>query len=271
MARRFDPVHLGSPRFRTLERGPFLVTEAWFPPGLGLPPHEHDRAVVAVTLEGGWDSVMLARPYACARGTLLIEPAGERHSNRFGTCGGRVLVLQPDLADRDALGLASRALEYPMAFGSAAAALVARRLRDEIHAPDALTPLAIEALSLELLVVASRGSATADRRPPAWLARVVEHVQAHARESLTLAGLAAVGGVHPAHLTRAFRRHEGTSVASFVRGLRLAWAAERLAASHQSIAEIAAEAGFADQSHFTRAFRARTGRTPRQYRERATV
>ena len=89
-------------------------------------------------------------------------------------------------------------------------------------------------------------------------------------EALTLAEVAAVGGVHPAHLAREFRRHHHTSVASYVRCLRLTWAQGRLASSGDSIASVALEAGFADQSHFTRAFRRHSGLTPHAFRERAT-
>lgn len=195
MARRFDPVHLGSPRFHTREEGPFLVTDAWFPPGLCLPPHQHDRAVVAVTLDGGWDSVMLRRPYECATGTLLVEPAGERHSNHFGSAGGRVIVMQPDLSSGREFEAATLALDQPLAVGFRSAVPLALRLRDEIHAPDAISPLAIEALCLELVVVAARRMAIVDRTPPRWLTRVADYLHAHAREPMTLAGIAAVAGV----------------------------------------------------------------------------
>jgi AraC family transcriptional regulator len=47
--------------------------------------------------------------------------------------------------------------------------------------------------------------------------------------------------------------------------LRLEWAAARLS-EERSLAQIALEAGFADQSHFTRAFRRHFGVTPGRYR-----
>ncbi|MGH9372377.1 MAG: AraC family transcriptional regulator [Vicinamibacterales bacterium] len=266
MTRRFDPVHLGSPRFSTREHGLYLITDAWFPPRLRLPPHEHDRPVIAVTLEGGWDSVMLRRAHDCTPGTLLIEPAGERHSNQFGNPGGRVLVLQPDVTTSAALETVARSLDRPRAFACPAAAQLACRMRAEIDGPDALSPLALEAYCLELLVLTGRRSCV-DRKPPRWLARVVEYLRSHARERITVSEVAAVAGVHSAHLAREFRRHQGTSIGTFVRHLRLAWAAERLAGSAQPLAQIAAEAGFADQSHFTRAFRGYFGRTPRAFRE----
>ena len=72
--------------------------------------------------------------------------------------------------------------------------------------------------------------------------------------------------MHPGHLARVFRVKYGTSVGAYVRGLRLTWAAERLADSDDAIARIAYEAGFFDQSHFTRMFRRHFGFTPHAYR-----
>ena len=52
-----------------------------------------------------------------------------------------------------------------------------------------------------------------------------------------------------------------------MRRLRLDWAAAQLADSDVTLAQLAAEAGFVDQSHFTRAFKRHTGLTPGRYRE----
>jgi quercetin dioxygenase-like cupin family protein len=76
-------VSLGSARFRSADHGGFLVTDAAFPPGLVLPPHFHDRAVVAVGLSGAWDSVIKGSARSSKPGMLLTLPSGERHANRF--------------------------------------------------------------------------------------------------------------------------------------------------------------------------------------------
>jgi AraC family transcriptional regulator len=53
---------------------------------------------------------------------------------------------------------------------------------------------------------------------------------------------------------------------SYVRRLRLEWAAKELGRTDSSLAAIALAAGFADQSHFTRAFKYQVGITPSVYR-----
>ncbi len=54
---------------------------------------------------------------------------------------------------------------------------------------------------------------------------------------------------------------------TYMRRLRVEWAADRLAGSDLPISTIAFRAGFADQPHLTRTFKSETGWTPGQYRK----
>ena len=71
---------------------------------------------------------------------------------------------------------------------------------------------------------------------------------------------------HPVHVARVFRAHHGMTVAGYVRQLRIAWAQEQLRQRESVAAQVALAAGFADQSHFTRAFRRVMGRSPSSWR-----
>jgi AraC family transcriptional regulator len=264
-----DPVSLGSPRFRTADYGGFLVSDIWFPPWLVLPPHHHDRTVVAVTLSGGWDSVMDGRPWESTPGQLLTEPAGQRHGNHFSRAGARVLIIQPDpVARADVLRTCATLLTTINHARAPVPHTLARRLSAEIRHPDAASPLAIEALALELLASAARieGRPSERGRPPLWLRGVIDYLQAHILDPPDLATLTGIAGVAPSYLVRAFRRHQGQSLSSYMRRLRLDWAAERLAATDAPVAEIALAAGFADQSHFTRVFGRHLGTPPATFR-----
>jgi AraC family transcriptional regulator len=79
--------------------------------------------------------------------------------------------------------------------------------------------------------------------------------------------LARTAGVHPAYLSRAFRRFFHCSPGEYARRIRLEWTAERLIRGNQPIAAVAMEAGFADQSHLTRCFKRFYHTTPRSFRE----
>jgi AraC-like DNA-binding protein len=258
---------MGTPRFRSADHAGFQLTDAWFPPGLTLAPHEHERTVIAVTVEGQWDSVMQQRPYTSAASTLLIEPAGQRHANHF-TSATRVLIIQPEAGRCSGLGQAGRVLERAARFRVDGVAALARRIQWELRQPDAAAPLCLEGLSLEIVAVACRAGEPSRRanQPPPWLALAVEYLHAHCMERITVSDVAGALDVHPARLARTFRRHRGASIGSFVRDLRLQKAIGLLTGSTRSICDIAMSTGFADQSHLTRLCVRRTGRTPAEHR-----
>jgi AraC family transcriptional regulator len=143
---------------------------------------------------------------------------------------------------------------------------LARRLAAELRASDTAAPLAAEGIALELFAAVRRETAPRLERPPAWLDEAAELLRARVGECVRLGELAAAIGVRPVQVARAFRAHYGVSVGEFGRRLRIEWAAVEIARGDRSLAEIAAEAGFADQSHFTRLFRRYVGTTPGRYR-----
>lgn len=81
------------------------------------------------------------------------------------------------------------------------------------------------------------------------------------------ADLARAAGMSVRAFERAFAEEYGLPPQRYLRRLRLQIASRRLVATRESLAEIAAGGGFADQSHFTREFRRLTGLTPGRYRE----
>jgi AraC-like DNA-binding protein len=73
--------------------------------------------------------------------------------------------------------------------------------------------------------------------------------------------------VSPHHLSRVFRAATGHTVSRHRMRLRTRAALDRLAAGEQSLARLAADLGFADQSHLCRVLRQETGRAPTAMRE----
>jgi AraC-like DNA-binding protein len=85
-------------------------------------------------------------------------------------------------------------------------------------------------------------------------------------ENVGLDELAAAAGVSRFHLIRVFQRRYGLTPFAYQRNRRIEKARAVLRAG-KSIADAAAAAGFADQSHLGRSFRAVMGSTPGEYRE----
>jgi AraC family transcriptional regulator len=72
--------------------------------------------------------------------------------------------------------------------------------------------------------------------------------------------------VHPVHLAREFRKELKTSPSDYIKSHRCARAAEMLRTGRDSLAAIAVDCGFSDQSSFTRTFRRYHCATPGEFR-----
>jgi AraC-like DNA-binding protein len=113
-----------------------------------------------------------------------------------------------------------------------------------------------------------RGSAP--ERSPRAVGLALDHLAEHFADDVSLADLAALAGVSRFHLLRAFRRAVGLPPHLYQTQLRLRHA-RRLLLAGQPPARAAAAAGFADQSHLIRKFKAAYGVTPGQFLGRKNV
>jgi len=78
----------------------------------------------------------------------------------------------------------------------------------------------------------------------------------------TLPELARALSTSPYHLSRLFHASTGTTISRHRMRLRTRAALERLAQGERDLARVAADLGFADQSHLCRVIRGETGQTP---------
>jgi AraC-like DNA-binding protein len=103
------------------------------------------------------------------------------------------------------------------------------------------------------------------------LERMCRAIDADPAAEVSLDALAAAAGWSRSHLCRAFRRHAGVTLGSYVQRQRIALAMERLRATGDAVMEVALGCGFNDPSYFNRAFRAVAGVSPGAYRRRVGV
>ena len=125
--------------------------------------------------------------------------------------------------------------------------------------------LCLESLLAEMVALAACPRETATQAPH-WLSIVLDRLNSDYCRKLTLAEVAAAAAVHPVHLSRVFRRFVGEGICDYVHRLRIREACRRMLSPQNSLAAISMETGFADQSHFNRAFRKFTGATPTIFR-----
>lgn len=250
---------LGGPPDPTVRAGAFAVRIARLPPGLRLSAHAHEPATLNVVLDGEYGE-SIERGALCCHGpaTLIAKPAGTVHANRLGAAAVECLVIEVDAS----------AVTDLVVRRSASVARYGGRLRAELVRRDDLTPLVAEELVLELLAELAPTGEPGRGAGRLWLARARELLHDEPGPN-TLGELARRVGLHPIYVARAFRARYGCSVGEYARWLRAERARRMLHHSQCALSEVAARAGYSDQSHLTRDFRRAFRQSPAEYRKLA--
>jgi len=108
-------------------------------------------------------------------------------------------------------------------------------------------------------------TAIAREQCPRVLRQVLEYLNNHYDEEITLKQVSVVAGLSICHFSRIFRRAFGVSVHRYLKLVRLD-RSRLLLLSGLPIADVAAQVGFFDQSHFHHAFARTYGMTPGKFR-----
>lgn len=103
------------------------------------------------------------------------------------------------------------------------------------------------------------------REPNFKLERAADFIREHCTQMLKLEDICEAAQLSPSYLIRAFKQHYGMTPHAFVVNQRIQFARDQLR-NGKLIADVALEAGFADQAHFQRAFKQHLAATPGQYR-----
>ena len=98
---------------------------------------------------------------------------------------------------------------------------------------------------------------------------VLEFVEIHFAEPITLDELAKIVGMNPKYFCRFFHSITQQTPMNYVNYYRIEQAANLLNNTNMSVTEVGLECGFNDTGHFVKTFKKHKGITPKQYQKRA--
>ena len=239
--------------------------------GRSFPRHAHDGFGIGVLHAGAhrsWSGV--GHVEATAGDVITVNP-GEMHDGgpvRGEARSWRMLYLEP--------GILAQALredlrgEVEITRPVLHDALLANRFTQVFATlttsfPDVLAVEEGVSRMLALLLVRYGSRPLPVIGPPPPVTRALQRLTKAPEQPTTLTELATLSGVSRFQLIRGFSRAVGVTPHAYLLQERVRLARRLLAAGRPPV-EVAAEAGFADQSHLTRAFRRQLGVTPARYR-----
>ncbi len=262
--------------FRAVASAPGIeLFEAWFE-GHAYDKHRHDTYAIGLTDLGVQAFDYRGEARASTAGKVIVLHPDEVHDGHAGSDEGfgyRMLYVSPVRVFEAVREIAGPSVTLPFVREAVSdnpklAAVIGSAFQ---HGFDpALEPLAADSLILELAEGLLRGDPnvltvnshrTLDL--PA-LERARRFLDAEHHRVVASTELEAVSGLTRYDLARQFRLAYGTSPYRYSLARRLDYARCRLS-PEGSLADLALEAGFADQAHFTRMFKSSFGLTPARY------
>ena len=218
-----------------------------YPAGLTQPRHCHEQTQLSVLLVGGLREITARDDVEAVRPASGLKPAGQSHAAAFGPQGALMLsmTLTEGRAPRWAAG------EWrPNAPG--VPAVIAGLLT--ANDPTARAEMA-EDLTALLAASSEAGPGLAERDAAHRLKRALDEDPDDGR----IGRMAEALGLHRAHLTRCFTETYGLAPSLYRARAMTARALSLALHGEDSLAAVAADAGFADQSHLARTCRRQIG------------
>jgi len=260
----------GASAIATREVHGFRVAEINYPAGLEVGRHSYDQAHLVYVLEGEYAETHAGGSETRSQSrSLRYLPPNFAHSNSFEN-GARCLVISiaPEMLAR--VANLNKALDRPASIETPVSMWLTQKLYREFQEVDSSAALSLEGVLLELLAETARHAGSGPVRiVPEWLRVARAYVESNYLRPLSLADIARVAHVHRVHLARQFRSYFSTSVGEFLRRKRVEHACHLVSTTNCSLAEVAIDCGFSDQSHFSATFRKMMGLTPARFREMA--
>jgi AraC-like DNA-binding protein len=247
------------------------LLSAWFA-GKAYQKHRHDTYAVCVTDSGVQVFDYRGSVHASTPGQVVVLYPDEVHDGRAGTSEGfgyRIVYVEPSHLAEAVQVFRGRPAPLPFVEPVSTNPWLSRAIEEAFRAP--LESLAMDSLVVDLaegLVVGERRGASprvSRRVDVRALERARQFLDAEKIRVVRSTELESITGLARYDLSRQFRIMFGTSPYRYLLMRRLDFARERIHRD-RPLVEVACDAGFADQAHFTRAFKSAFGLTPGRYR-----
>jgi AraC family transcriptional regulator len=255
----------------SIDSGMVTVSRILYKGDTGSETHGNERASMLFVEEGLCLKQMGKRTLELPRSAGLFLPPGWLQKDWFPS---KTTFLSAEFSGPFLTRLREAGSSYDEAIviGVKNSQQLRSQLMHELLDPDSFSSLVVEGMLMSTIALTSRdgslGRKTTSRRGrvPAWLLQATELLHDLNGRQIKLDEIATSVGVHPAHLSREFRRHHGCTPGEYVRRLKVNRAKAQLSGTQTSLADIALQMGFSDQPHFSRIFKRYTGTAPLAYR-----
>ena len=247
------------------------VSRSDFPQGQCIRPHAHEGFFhLFYGLEGGADFLVEEEPCRLEAGGLILVGVGRRHEMRRIERGRALLAELKFTVDQPQL---CGALSFRPAFTPRAQAADGpiRSILAEAEGKRPYYRHYIQGALYALVALLARDGETVKEEEIAGFSRAtlaaLDYIDRNYAGAVLLEDVAGASGMNPNYVCTLFKRETGLSTNEYLNMVRVARAADLLQYGEMEVAQIAAQCGFTNASHFCRTFKRYAGLLPSQCRQ----
>lgn len=249
-------------------------------------PHWHTAMEVIMPVENYYDVITASNSYHIEPGEILVIPSGEMHQLIAPESGIRFIFLFDLSVITKLRGFTAiqtqmttciyiNKTSFPQIYDDFYQLFVP--IRNEYFSLNELRELAIYSHLLNFFILYGKNHLNNVQLFPnvriykqqEYLQKfndVLDYIDAHYTEDLTLDAVASYSGFSKYHFTRLFKQYANTTFYDYLSCKRIKVAEQLLTEPELSITEIAFRSGFSSISTFNRIFRQQKSCTPSEYR-----
>lgn len=221
--------------------------------------HAHSNGYLSILLSGAYSEITTDSQKIISPSTILYRPAHYQHQNQFLSDTTKCLNIEFDQEWFHKHGVRSEKVN-PQTRNIQQYPFVMRLLVDFLQHQkiDFFEELLLQLITCE-------EDATSHRRQP-WLGKLLRVLDNEVEQNHSLAALSELVFVHPNYMSRVFKDYFGVTIGQYQMERKIERATQKLFTERDSIAQIASDCGFFDESHFIRTFKSYHDITPHQFR-----
>ena len=242
----------------------FRLIDYQYKPNLESPIHRDKYPRISILLSGALKESTRKEDAWGTSMSVVIKPPDIWHANQYGPKGTRIISIQSKWKDKwpDYLD-ASFLSRYQWFHGIRHTRATIKLLTELSHTSDQFT---FEQTFINLLANLTQDLSIPKGEPPKWLSMIAQQLEDCCDQSLQVQTLARSADVHPVYLARIFRHYFNCSPKDYQHQFRMKRAIAQLT-DPSPIVQVALNNGFADQSHFSRLFKANAGMSPGNFKK----
>lgn len=257
--------HYSATNFTQVNLGGLIITKSCYTEAFTSDWHSHEHMQLTLVLKGGCREKRKLQEFDCTPGMLLLYPCFEPHINTSYARNSKNFHIGFEDSSFKKYGINTVGFEGQCLIKNPLIKCGLLNLIAELNVLDKQSEISLDTT---LLAIISLLPANDDfNSMPNWVKELKELLHDEMKTDWSLNELSTKINIHPVTISKYFPKYFHSNIGDYIRKIKIEKTLPILLKKNIAINDIAINAGFVDNAHYTRVFKKHTGITPSRFRE----